>query len=98
MAHRFSFFKRRAFWLALSLSVVLLAAVIAGANFWVLHSTGNAIFTDSARLPENEVALVLGTSRYNADGHSPNRGPKTFLSAAHFLLAFFLQGYYDSRR
>jgi SanA protein len=56
---------------AASLALLLLA-LIAGANYWVLHRTRDAIFTDLARLPENDVALVLGTSRYNSDGVSEN--------------------------
>ena len=67
-----SFLKRRQFWLALALLIFLFAALVAGANYWVVHRTRNAIFTDLARLPKNDVALVLGTSRYNSDGHSPN--------------------------
>jgi SanA protein len=72
MASRFSFLKRRTFWLGLLLLAVLFVGLVAGANIWVLHSTRSAIFTDIGQLPPNDVALVLGTSRYNADGVSDN--------------------------
>jgi SanA protein len=72
MGSGLSFFTRPKFWLTLALLVFLFVAFVAGANYWVIRSTRNAIFTNSARLPKNDVALVLGTSRYNADGHSPN--------------------------
>lgn len=67
-----SFLKRRQFWLTLALLVFLFGGFVAGANYWVIRGTRNAIFTDMASLPQNDVALVLGTSRYNSDGHSPN--------------------------
>jgi len=72
MAPRFSFLKRRSFWLGLFLLAILSIGFIAGANSWVLHSTRSAIFIDLAELPKNDVALVLGTSRYNGDGISDN--------------------------
>jgi SanA protein len=54
------------------LLALLGAAFVTGANCWVIHSTRDAIFTDLALLPKNDVALVLGTSRFNGDGRSPN--------------------------
>lgn len=67
-----SFLQRRSFWCLLSALALLFAAFVAGANYWVIHSTRAAIFTDLSLLPKNDVALVLGTARYNSDGHSPN--------------------------
>jgi SanA protein len=72
MRLNFSFLKKRRFWWSLVLSAFLGLGLIVGANWWVLHSTRNAIITDSTRLPVNDVALVLGTSRYNGDGVSAN--------------------------
>jgi SanA protein len=72
MGFSFSFFKRRRFWLSLALSGILGFGLVGGANWWVLHSTRDAIFSDFSRLPVNDVALVLGTSRYNGDGVSAN--------------------------
>ncbi|MEI9893072.1 MAG: ElyC/SanA/YdcF family protein [Chthoniobacter sp.] len=72
MASLSSFLNRRNFWLGISLLVILFLGLVAGANFWVLHSAHPAIFTDAARLPKNDVGLVLGTSRYNSDGRSEN--------------------------
>ena len=68
MGLRRSFLTHRSIWLTLALAALLLLAIVAGANYWVLHSAQDAIITDLARLPENDVALVLGTSRYNANG------------------------------
>lgn len=68
-----SFFKKyRTLWLAFAVLGLLLLAFVAGANYWILHGTRDAIVTDLARLPENDVGLVLGTSRYNADGSDTN--------------------------
>jgi len=67
-----SFLKSRSCWLALLLLALLLFTFVTGANYWILHSTRDAIATDLARLPVNDVALVLGTSRYDADGTPTN--------------------------
>lgn len=72
MALGLSFLARRRFWLLLALLAFLSIAFITIANYWVIHSTRTDVFTDAASLPQNDVALVLGTSRYNGDGHSPN--------------------------
>jgi SanA protein len=68
-----SFFARRR-WLLVAAIVLplLLVLVVAVANFWVLHSSRSAIVTNIAKLPVNDVGLVLGTSRYNSDGVSAN--------------------------
>jgi len=55
-----------------ALLFLLLAGIVTLANYWVLHSTRAAIVTDFARLSTNDIGLVLGTSRYNSDGHSDN--------------------------
>jgi len=72
MASCFSFLKRRSFWLRLLLLAVLCFGLVVGANLWVLRGARSAIFTDLAQLPPHDVALVLGTSRYNSDGISDN--------------------------
>ncbi len=72
MASRFSFLKRRTFWVRLFLLILLAAALVAGANLWVLRSTRSYIITDLAKLPKNDVGLVLGTSRYDRDGSIGN--------------------------
>ncbi len=64
-------FSRRLVWLGFFLTVFA-ASTVAAANWWVLRSSRNAIVTDLARLPVNDVGLVLGTSRYNADGSDTN--------------------------
>ena len=74
MGLSFSFLKRHKFWVGLMLASVLGLGLVAGANNWVLHSTRDAIITDSARLPVNDVALVLGAFRYVGNG-SRNDNP-----------------------
>jgi len=72
MGSPLTFFKSRAFWLCVTALAVVGAGCIAAANYWILHSTRAFIITKPARLPKNDVALVLGTSRYNADGSNGN--------------------------
>jgi SanA protein len=82
MGLRTSFLTRRRFRLWLWLLPLLLVCVVAAANWWVIHGASAAIVTDLARLPTNDVGLVLGTSRYNADGFSPNPFFKGRIDAA----------------
>jgi len=50
-------------WLLLALAVLLgIAALTAGANWWVLRSTRLRIVAKLEELPQNDVGLVLGTS------------------------------------
>jgi SanA protein len=51
---------------------ILGSLVVAGANGWVLTRVSGRIFKSAATTPENDVALVLGTSRVAADGVSAN--------------------------
>ena len=47
--------------------IILFTAVfffILGSNFWIWKATHNRVFESIDELPENEVALVLGTSRF----------------------------------
>ncbi len=53
-------------WTTLSLILFVL-----GTNIWVVQSTKDYIY-NSASAPENEVALILGTSKRTVDGN-PNR-------------------------
>jgi SanA protein len=39
-------------------------------NIWVVSSTENLIYTSVDMIPANDVALVLGTSKYSKTGHS----------------------------
>ncbi len=47
------------------LAPLLLVLVI---NLWVIASTSGRIFTDLNRVPENDVGLVLGTSKFAGNG------------------------------
>jgi SanA protein len=49
----------------------LLAVVIIVSNIWVVTSTEDKVFSDFHQLPNNQVALVLGTSNKLTNG-SPN--------------------------
>lgn len=56
-------------WLAIfagSFAILLLLA-----NLWVVYSTRDKVFADTSLIPDNEVAVVLGTSNKLTDG-SPN--------------------------
>ncbi len=64
--------KHRPALIVVAFVLLLCAGLVAGANYWVLHSTRQKIVTDLAELPTNDVGLVLGTSRYNGDGVSAN--------------------------
>jgi SanA protein len=39
-------------------------------NIWVVNSTKSKIYTSAEEIPANDVALVLGTSKYSRTGHS----------------------------
>lgn len=51
--------------------IVLLLLVLLGivlCNFWIEQSTQKQVFTEAQQLPNNDVGLVLGTSRYTQRG------------------------------
>jgi len=50
--------------------VVLLLVCIVACNFWVYFSTRNQVYTNFNKLPVNDVALVLGTSKYSRSGNA----------------------------
>ncbi|QOI98015.1 MAG: YdcF family protein [Flammeovirgaceae bacterium] len=52
----------------LTLSVVLF---FIGSNIWIVKSTEDRVFSDSSKLPDHRVALVLGTS-HKLVGGKPN--------------------------
>jgi SanA protein len=47
---------------------VMFTLAIVLINFWVFYSVKNKIYNSPESIPENDVALVLGTSRYVAGG------------------------------
>ncbi len=61
---------RRAIWLSLAAFVLLIAFILA-ANFWVIRRTRDGIITRAAALPQNDVTMILGTSR-TVRGHWVN--------------------------
>jgi SanA protein len=48
----------------------LLFAFVVGCNFWVYISTKNQVYTSYDKIPYNEMALVLGTSKYSRSGNA----------------------------
>ncbi len=61
---------RKVRWIAV-VGGILFALLLAGGNWWVVHSTSSRIFSDINDLPVNPVGLVLGTSSRLTNG-SPN--------------------------
>ncbi len=66
----------------------MVLAVTITCNLWVIFSTQSRVHTTLEKIPENEVALVLGTSKRFMDGR-PNRFFKYRMEAAADL---FKQG------
>lgn len=54
--------------LLLFLTTIILFVV--GCNLWVIQSTKGQVFTEAEKIPENKVALVLGTSKYSRTGRA----------------------------
>lgn len=52
----------------LSTAVFFFALIVLGANRWVVNSTDSYIFKDLALMPDNDVGVVLGTSKYLDSG------------------------------
>jgi len=53
---------RRALLFSLTAFLLLIAFILA-ANFWVIRRTRDGIITRAAALPQNDVTMILGTSR-----------------------------------
>ncbi|MCK6617877.1 MAG: YdcF family protein [Cyclobacteriaceae bacterium] len=60
-------------WARRTLIFLLLTVVLffLGSNIWIVKSTEHNVFSDSSRLPDHRVALVLGTS-HKLVGGKPN--------------------------
>lgn len=66
--------KRLSKWLVRSLFILLVITLIGGIvlfsiNYWVSNKTRDFIFTSVQEIPENQVGLVLGTSKYYRNGN-----------------------------
>lgn len=60
---------RKRLWRYVALFILLLlSAVIWGANYIVIKDTNAQIYTDVSRIPKNRVGLLLGTAKYNDKG------------------------------
>ena len=51
---------------------ILAAAVVFGASGWIRHAAARRVFDDPARLPANDVGLVLGTSQFSGPRRDRN--------------------------
>lgn len=49
---------------------LIVLTLIIGCNLWVIQSTKSRVYTTSDSLPDNKVALVLGTSKYFRNGRT----------------------------
>ncbi len=57
-------------WLTIGAVIVLLLLFFIWAcNYWVEKSTANQVYSNINKLPQNDVALVLGTSKYTVNGY-----------------------------
>ena len=54
----------------LSLLALALLLLIIFSNIWIVRSTHKLIFDDITEIPTNDVAVVLGTSRYSTSGYT----------------------------
>ncbi|WMJ74236.1 ElyC/SanA/YdcF family protein [Cytophagaceae bacterium ABcell3] len=52
----------------LTIMVLLVVLGAASINIWMLAKTEGRVYTNINEIPENDVALVLGTSKYNRSG------------------------------
>lgn len=60
--------KRWLQWRTLVLTGVLAVGLLYGLNQWVTRSVDDRVFSDVAQLPQNDVGLVLGCSKYLSSG------------------------------
>jgi len=60
---------------------MVLMALIALANFWIIQSTKDQVYYRLEDMPKRDVALVLGTSKYSTTG-GPNQYFKYRMKAA----------------
>lgn len=83
-------------------SGLIILVLMAAANIWVIKSTEDRVYSDYQQLPDNEVALVLGTSHRLVDG-SPNPFFENRIKAAATLyhegkvIHFILSGDNETR-
>ncbi len=57
-------------WLTIgAVILILLLLFIWACNYWIEKSTANQVFNNIDTLPQNDVALVLGTSKYTVNGY-----------------------------
>lgn len=62
-------FKKAFFRFILPVLAVLILLIIGG-NLWVVYSTQDKVFDSPDKVPANDVAMVLGTSKYSRKGNA----------------------------
>ena len=62
---------RRALFIGAALAIAM-AGLTAFANWWIIRTTSGRIFTGIREVPFNDVALVLGTSKFSGSGPYSN--------------------------
>jgi SanA protein len=56
--------------LFLGVCIVLFASLLLWSNVWVIQTTNNKLYEKIEDIPYNDVALLLGTSKYNSSGNT----------------------------
>src|SRR4051794_18045700 len=67
--------------------ILLLALMIAATNWWVCHSAQGRIVSNWMQVPDNDIALVLGTSPKTGRGPNP-----FFIGRIHAAAQLFKSG------
>lgn len=98
----------RKVWKVLFYLLLFFFIVLLSINIWIVKSTDQNVFSDSENLPDNRVALVLGTSHRTMKGEPNPFFEKRMETAAHLyeqgkVVHFILSGdnltqYYNEPR
>src|SRR4051812_6536918 len=57
-------------WRKVAIIFLVLLVAFAAANLWIVRSARDCIYTDLATVPQNDIALVLGTGPFTAKGNT----------------------------
>lgn len=77
----------RRIWRVFFIVIVLIVVFLVGCNVWVVWSTEDGIYSNSALLPDHRVALVLGTSNKTVSGKPNPYFEKRIETAAQLFAA-----------
>jgi SanA protein len=65
---RHIFFKSKIF-IALAITFTLFISIVVWSNIWIVQTTNSKLYDKLEEVPYNDVALLLGTSKYNKKGN-----------------------------